>query len=196
MPWVPKPNKNPGKVSRVPDCWVECDGRQISGGIWEGQTTPDLNNAERFLRGGTQVKALETQEDAVQSHEHDIHDPGHKHETNYFLPNQDRIKEKFKQIHARNGVYIDDERAQNEAKSYLLDGSDEDQFYRTAFLDYHNNYRLTPTLKYTRFQRHLYDQSYAANVKTGVTVNSVKNGRSASETRPKNMKVVYIMKVC
>ena len=63
----------------VPKCWVECDGRKISEGIWKGQATPDLNNAQRFLRGGNQSLALETQDDALQDHSHYIRDPGHQH---------------------------------------------------------------------------------------------------------------------
>ena len=54
--------------------------------MWARQRTPDLNNAQRFLRGGTQAHALDTQEDTLQDHSHDVNDPGHTHVfyDNYF----------------------------------------------------------------------------------------------------------------
>ena len=76
MPWVPKPDNNTTNPVQIPQCWVECDGRPITEGIWEGLVTPDLNNAQRFLRGGTQANVLEEQDDALQDHTHYLNDPG------------------------------------------------------------------------------------------------------------------------
>jgi len=73
LPWVPKPSRATRNPVGIPQCWVECNGKQIPSGIWRGQKTPDLNNAGRFLRGGTQANALETQEDALEDYIPHVH---------------------------------------------------------------------------------------------------------------------------
>ena len=139
-------------MNQVPDCWVECDGRQIPTGMWAGQKTPDLNNAQRFLRGGTQTEVLETQEDALQSHSHHHTDFGHTHR------------------HA-------DHHHDNDLSSPTAKAGSRDIDYTGDQFDY-------PHTKTTQ-------SSYS-----GITVTGVKSARTASETRPKNMKVTFIMKVC
>ena len=57
-------------VDSHPPNWVECDGRTIQAGPWEGKTTPDINNSKRFLRGGTLAEAFQEEEDAFQEHHH------------------------------------------------------------------------------------------------------------------------------
>ena len=37
----------------MPNGWQACDGSIIEEGIWTGQPTPDLTTDKRFLRGGT-----------------------------------------------------------------------------------------------------------------------------------------------
>ena len=142
-------------MNQVPDCWVECDGRQIPTGMWAGQKTPDLNNAQRFLRGGTQTEVLETQEDALQQHEHNLYDPGHTH---YFTDRYwDRYPDKRTMSSWGTEHHID----------WLYDRH-----------DWPHENQLTK------------------NSKSNISVKGVKNGNAATETRPKNMKVVFIMKVC
>ena len=150
MSWVPKPNKNTNTVNRIPDCWVECDGRSIPSGIWAGQNTPDLNNAQRFLRGGTQAHVLETQDDAIQEHKHYVNDPGHTHShtDRYTGPDWD----------------------------WGSDGAEGRDKHRESWNAYHSD--------------------TTESARTGISVTSVKNARTSSETRPKNMKVTFIMKVC
>ena len=152
LSWVPKPNKATGNKATVPKCWVECDGRQISEGIWKGQKTPDLNNVQRFLRGGNQSLALEVQDDALQDHSHDLYDPGHTHS------------------------YNDQRRKHLPKYSYSY-------YYNMGRADW-------PSV-----------QNYVSNEKTGreytrITIKNVKTARTSTETRPKNMKVTFIMKVC
>ena len=149
LPWVPKPSIGTKNPVGIPQCWVECDGRQISKGIWSGQKTPDLNKAQRFLRGGTQAKALEVQDDALQQHEHVINDPGHSHafvDSDY--------------------TYGDDEKIHSSifSNSYDIDEDNHDSETSPSY--------------------------------TGIIINGVKGARISSETRPKNMKVTFIMKVC
>ena len=63
----------------LPSGWQLCDGSAINRGPMRGQTTPDLNNAGLFIRGGPDNNAAGTvQEDAV--HEHHHVDGGHSHE--------------------------------------------------------------------------------------------------------------------
>ena len=157
MAWVPKPDKKTNKVSQIPSCWVECDGSYISSGIWSGLKTPELNNAERFLRGGTPADALETQEDSLQNHHHHVDDKGHQHRYNdRFWDNLDRTSTK----------------PLPDWGSYAPEDNIGDQ--HNAPHDYYHTHK---------------SKSYIA-------VKDVKNGRFDSETRPKNMKVTFIMKVC
>ena len=139
---MPKPSKATRNPVGIPKCWVECNGKQIPSGMWAGQKTPDLNNAGRFLRGGTQVNALELQEDAVQEHTHYLTDPGHNHKY----------------------------------RDYGGDG----------FMALPG---VGPWVGGTGYP-------YTWKTTTGISVNGVKTGRQSFETRPKNMKVTFIMKIC
>ena len=57
-----------------------CNGSVIlAPSPWEGETTPNINGEERFLRGGVDSVQLETEEDSLQSHTHDISDSGHQY---------------------------------------------------------------------------------------------------------------------
>ena len=150
LSWVPKPNKAAGNKATVPKCWVECDGRKISEGIWKGQKTPDLNNAQRFLRGGTQNQALGTQSDALQDHHHNLYDPGHSHRYN------DKYWERYARDHGQGATELD---------------------------------RFDDTFDKSHY-------TYTSNSKSGIYVRGVKYARTSTETRPKNMKVTFIMKVC
>jgi len=81
LPWVPKPTKSFGSGLTLPDGWVRCNGSTIpEPSIWAGQKTPDLNNAQRFLRGGTDASALSLEDHMLLDHEHSHTDPGHTHD--------------------------------------------------------------------------------------------------------------------
>ena len=63
----------------LPSGWQFCDGSAINRGPMKGQTTPDLNNAGLFIRGGPDNDVAGTvQGDAVHHHHHV--DSGHSHE--------------------------------------------------------------------------------------------------------------------
>ena len=63
----------------LPSGWQLCDGSAINRGPMKGQTTPDLNLAGLFIRGGPNNNVAGTvQEDAVHDHHHK--DSGHSHE--------------------------------------------------------------------------------------------------------------------
>jgi len=64
--WVPKPDKAAADESEIPDGWMYCDGSKIAEGIWAGLHTPDLNNKNEFLRGGTEIDYLNHEDCAIQ----------------------------------------------------------------------------------------------------------------------------------
>merc|ERR1711892_781504 len=82
--WSPKPNKAfLGKLESLPDGWVECDGKPISEGIWDGFATPDLNSYGHFLRGAAHYDdVLEEQAGQVEKHLHGFTEQAHQHEYN------------------------------------------------------------------------------------------------------------------
>ena len=54
FPWTPYPDGSKKNISaELPECYVPCDGSRITLGVWKGHRTPDLNNSNRFLRGGS-----------------------------------------------------------------------------------------------------------------------------------------------
>ena len=77
LAWVPQPEASQ-TVEALPDGWLPCDGSTITKGPWIGGKTPDLNSIGAFLRGGTDDKVLEVEDDQVQDHEHE--DSGHQHD--------------------------------------------------------------------------------------------------------------------
>jgi len=61
----------------IPIGWQLCDGSVITEGPLAGKNTEDLNGQGRFLRGGSSAGSL--QDDALQTHQHTVSDPGHTH---------------------------------------------------------------------------------------------------------------------
>ena len=57
---------------------MKCNGQPIEVGPLAGTSTPDLNSARRFLRGGSDSDAGSVEEDTVRDHLHA--DPGHTHQ--------------------------------------------------------------------------------------------------------------------
>ena len=77
LAWVPKPEASQ-TAETLPEGWLPCDGSTITKGPWTGGKTPDLNSIGAFLRGGSDDKVLEVEDDQVQDHEHE--DSGHQHD--------------------------------------------------------------------------------------------------------------------
>ena len=137
----------------LPECYVPCDGTEITEGIWKGRRTPDLNNPKRFLRGGHVSDALKFEEDSLQKHSHssNVHDPGHKH---------------------GHTVY---------AGAFVPDGIPDPKLDQPDVGNVYYEYRRE-----------------TEKVGTGISmsVTGVTGARKGSETKPKNMNVVFVMKVC
>ena len=59
----------------LPEGWLLCDGTLIEEpSVWAGLRTPNINDEHRFLRGALHNEVLQTEEDAVKSHDHDYWD--------------------------------------------------------------------------------------------------------------------------
>ena len=125
-----------------------CNGAVIlAPSPWEGETTPNINGEERFLRGGLDANQLQTEEDSLQAHTHDVSDSGHDH------------------------VY--------------------DDKYTTLRQDY----RITSGGSYTYDYNADSHASTTNSATSNIKVTDVNGARTSDETRPKNIRVVYIMKV-
>ena len=155
LAWTPSPDSNNQDHVDLPECYVPCDGSEITEGIWKGRQTPDLNNPKRFLRGGRVSDALKFEEDSLQEHSHTstVSDPGHSHGFTEYASN----------LESPDG-YPDP------APKLLSD---------KLCLDF--PFPLTTN-----------------SAKSGISmaVTGVQGGRKGSETKPKNMNVVFVMKVC
>ena len=67
--------------SQIPVGWQLCDGSLILEGNMLNLYTPELNAANRFLRGTDETcKEWTYQDHMMPAHRHNIYDPGHKHE--------------------------------------------------------------------------------------------------------------------
>ena len=121
-------------------------------GIWSGQKTPDLNNQNRFLRGGNENEVLTIQEDSLQDHYHFHTDYGHNHG--------------YTDTHFNNAS----------GDGYLGPNHYQNEYYVDAFNWPYDAITLGAT--------------------TGISVTGATGARIDTETRPKNMFVIYLMKVC
>merc|ERR1719495_1402402 len=125
------------------DNWISCDGQMIKDGPYKGQTSPDLNKGQRFLRGGLSSTAGNYQD-------------------------QDTNMEKL------GGTYLDRFFIQNLAgkagcdEGTLEAWSDEDGSSHSTHTHYNPRCRVTRNVQFS--------------------------GKSG-ETRPKNMAVLFYMKI-
>ena len=125
-----------------------CNGSVIlAPSPWEGETTPNINGEERFLRGGLDADQLQTEEDSLQAHTHDVSDSGHDH--------------------GYDDKYID-------RNTGTTDRNGDGYYFR---YQYYSHASTT--------------NSATSNIK----VTDVNGAQTSDETRPKNIRVVYIMKV-
>ena len=75
--WVPRLTADSSHDVDLPVGWQHCDGSNIIRGPFAGERTPDLNNQRMFLRGGNLENILEFEESQLQDHHHV--DEGHSH---------------------------------------------------------------------------------------------------------------------
>ena len=154
----------------IPSGWQRCDGSNITEGPFAGLKTPNLNGERYFLRGGDDFSVTTTENDMVQDHTHDVDDSGHSHSTSY-----DGAKETGLDV----ALYDKNVNAKSEAnvngRCLETQGSDCTHWY------------------YDTANSHSHTVNRADS---GINVGSVSSSyNKGSETRPKNMAVIYIMRI-
>lgn len=175
----------------VPDGWQRCDGTMIMTGIFAGQLTPALNSgAGLFLRGGHDSNANTIQEDAVQDHTHDsmLSDSGHTHA---FSVSASTSSDGSHTHDILTNAYGFDKYKNKEHRSRMDAGG-----YETA-----EHYDQWYDGKMKKAGSHSHSFSLSGNTKSHSSSVSITNGHmsnqfhKAVETRPKNMAVVYIIRI-
>jgi len=169
LAWVPQAEASLA-AEALPDGWLPCDGSTITKGPWTGAKTPDLNSIGAFLRGGTNDKVLQMEDDQVQDHEHD--DPGHQHSCS----------------------------ATSEAGSHHHSFNRYDLEFHTDHMDVSTVNNWAGNMKRTTKGATTGSASVSVSTSCSTSSHSSGIGgvndsaRSGSETRPINMKVSYVMR--
>ena len=169
----------------VPLGWKRCDGSVIETGPLAGLATPDLNSAKRFLRGAGDENAGTVEDDMVQEHLHA--DPGHTHTDN-------------------GHTHVDNGHSHYEDTDHfpLFVGSDEAHHKDVVCTRYYNNDLFGGDCGgyFTKFNAWTTEAGRAniatakAAIQTSATgIRGIASGRVGEETRPKNMNVVYIIRI-
>ena len=166
----------------IPAGWQRCDGSLIQVGPFAGQKTPDLNSDGRFLRGGLDRESGEFEDDSLQDHTHaDLGhshvDSGHTHSDNGHVHRFDMDEERQSDFyHRHDPLAISDHNnvvcADGCSITYIMEEAKE-----------------TP-LGYSQLS------TDSANIESSTSnLGGVEEGRMADETRVKNMRVVWIMRI-
>ena len=166
LAWVPRPSSSL-ELSPLPDGWLPCNGTTIPQGLWAGGTTPSINTEGAFLRGGGEDRVLEMEEDQVQEHSHE--DPGHNHGCSA-TSTADPHSHKYRDLYDWCGHDAQGSGAGSGSCGY--------------FYEY-------PTTTPTTVKVHT---SCTTTTKTSSIGGVSSPAKSGGETRPKNMKVMYIMR--
>ena len=167
--WVFKPDMESEHTEALPLGWVRCNGDIIpSPSPWAGSNTPNLNGERRFLRGGSDDQALVVEDDSLQEHTHI--DPGHSHaDLGHTHP------------------YID---------KYRCHEKDPDNFCNE---DGHWGGSDGPDTTGDRFDgsHDAVTASGASSIQSSTSNVAGVSGdyRTSTETKPRNMNVVWIMRV-
>jgi hypothetical protein len=160
-------HKSLSGVPALPDGWVECNGQTLSdvASPLNGQAIPDLNGQARFLRGGSTSGT--TQSDAMQGH---AHPPGTLNIT-------------------ASGSHS------HQMDAYRIRNGDSGNSLFQAVMP--PGYSTSDGAKATSSS---VSHTHAADAFAGATGSPTSDGasgtpRTASETRPVNMSVVWVMRV-
>jgi len=169
--------------AEIPSGWQRCDGSDITTGPLAGMKTPDLNGSKRFLRGSADDKAGSMEEDAVQDHQHT--DPGHSHEDNGHT-----------HVDAGHTHYLG---LGSDSFETLYGGDqdhNEDVLCSSSRHEYCGGWYMNWGWSKFGNTGNSNIQEAKADIETSTTgLAGMSTGNSGSETRPKNMNVVYIMRI-
>ena len=149
----------------LPRGWMFCNGSDITEGPWKGGKTPDLNSIGAFLRGGTEDLVLEMEDGQLEDHTHE--DTGHSHTCSATSVSEPHH-------HTSSGRW---------KRETLPEGT----FY-SDYVDYGAiHYSDDTTVKVTTTCSLASERSGLGGVSS--------SANSGSETRPINMKVMYVIRV-
>ncbi len=184
LEWPAQPDK-----AGIPDGWMTCNGQAVPEGPWRNLMVPNLNDIDNgkglFLRGSSYELAGTIQLDAIQSHKHE--DSGHTHSDGGHT-HRDFGHKHHDPGHTHSG-------------SYATSTSKNDDF------DYHKNDKIgVINVGYRSLPRSFTNiQSSSANISTNsanilsskasIGSPSGKDVHVDTETRPANMRVVWIIKI-
>jgi len=210
--WVNKPEKDCDCIRELPDGWVRCDGNAIpEPSPWAGKYTPNLNGGEkRFLRGGMDADVLTMEDDMVQRHAHGVTDNGHDHTVTDEGHNHDVTDGEHHHEVTDNGHEhsVTDTGHTHRYQDYS--GPHSDECACNGGVDGFNNHWKTTDKAYThiKIQKEytkieIKNQPSNIEIKDEMTKIKINKGEASitvdesdgEETRPKNMNVIYIMRV-
>jgi len=190
IPWVIKPSLDTedGLAADIPLGWVRCDGNVIpEPSIWHGSLTPNLNGEGLFMRGGPDSSVLEVELDQMQDHIHV--DSGHSHsDAGHTHSDAGHIHTDAGHTHPFVDIYTD-----WPSNSGPHDGDSQGSL---------ENFGVSHSKATSSSQASI--QSSQANIQTSsASIQASSSGiggiteeyRRGSETRPKNMKVIYLIRV-
>ena len=163
-------NSNP----EPPLGWQRCNGSAITEGPLVGQDTPDLNNQGLFLRGSLDGGAGSVQSDALKNHEHNVDDTGHTHSASGSVGSHGLPSAQYNRNFEQHNTSVHG----NEKHGDQYDSG---------------CYETQGSGCTTWSHSHSMSVSVSSRA-SGISVGSVTSG-SSSETRPKNMAVVYVMRI-
>ncbi len=156
----------------IPAGWQRCDGSLIVVGSLVGQNTPDLNSDGRFLRGAADEQSGQFEEDAMQDHTH--HDGGHTHLDNG---------------HSHKDL------GHNHAFDDYIPSQDSNGYMYIAKSRVGDSWSLM-SASYATLNGYSKLSTDSANIEHSTSnLGGIEGGRIADETRVKNMKIVWIMRV-
>merc|ERR1712130_239871 len=202
-------------ASELPPGWQLCDGSYINRGPMEGESTPDLNGAGLFIRGGDASVAGEVEADAVQDHHHK--DSGHRHienghshsgqphHHNFHLGTDNKYHSTFVAAidcdHYTTGILHSHDHGRREGRNVTVGKNSQNNFGP--------KFQSDPDTGESWWCMDWGSQTVnvgAGTNPTTININSAHSGiglidperdgaRLSAETRPKNMKAVYIIRI-
>merc|ERR1711936_383393 len=186
--WVPAPHIGidpPVIGGEVPDGWQRCDGSLITEGIFANSRTPDLNNQGLFLRGGTDSMANTIQQDTIHDHTHSnsLSDGTHSHSLSGVSGSTNTAGSHRHRLQV-NGYDL----KENVRSSGTGNGFETEDYY-----DYWTSSQCESSGDHSHsFSISGDTASHTVSIYNGMVSGSFK---TSEETRPKNMAVVYIIRI-